>query len=365
MKHREMIPGKCRPNTGSTLRPTQLQPAWRRWLLAATLAALALVARPTAAEVVTWNVDQIQSYLRLTIPDQTVAVTNLGNVTVRIRDANSTTQWTDAGGRRAALDGLLATDFVDGTSITFLGGTHNLFAIEGTSLRPNPTDWSAATTNYVGTTTAPAALGGRVRGTYILTFDAAFLAFRDLKLDITNLTAGPLLLTNGAFASGATRCGIASAVADVDGLELPLGLGQPIPDLLDAALSPVVQTNAAGGSITNLGGLNRQLTYNISLPTLTFDLGGTLVSGSAAGLIVATATLPAPPPPPILTVRRQPAEVVLTWPTNAIGFSLQYATNFPATAWLPALPPPVVATGQFVVTNRTTLGAAYYRLRKP
>ena len=62
----------------------------------------------------------------------------------------------------------IATDYMDGTSITFLGGSHNLYALETTSLRPNPADWSAATTNYTGTSTALAALGGRVRGTYII-----------------------------------------------------------------------------------------------------------------------------------------------------------------------------------------------------
>ena len=329
------------------------------------LAALSLAALPAVADVVKWDVDPATSYLRLTIPDQGVNVTNVGNITIRLRDANSSSQWTDAGGRRAALDGEIITEYTDGTAITFLGGTHNLFAVEGTNLRPNPADWSAATTNYTGTSTAPAALGGRVRGTYILTFDAAYLAFRSVKLDLTNVFAGAIAITNGAFAGGTTQCGIASALADADGLELPLGLGQPIPDVLHGALSPQVQSNAAGGAITNLGGLNRQLTYTINLPNLAFNLGDTVVTGSAAGLIVATAVLPTPTPPPTLSVRRQPGEVVLSWPTNATGFSLEYATNQPAVQWLPALPSPVIANAQFVVTNRTTRAAAFYRLRKP
>lgn len=337
----------------------------RRWLRRALLATLALIALPAAAEIVKWDVDPAASYLRLTIPDQGVNVTNVGNITIRMRDANSTTQWTDAGGRRAAIDGEIATDYVDGTAITFLGGTHNLFAIEGTSLRPNPADWSAATTNYIGTSTAPAALGGRVRGTYLLTFDAAFLAFRSVKLDLTNVFAGAIAITNGAFAGGTTQCGIATALVDADGLELPLGLGQPIPDVLHGELPPLVQTNVAGGTITNLGGLNRQLTYTINLPYLAFDLSGTVVTGSAAGLVVATAVLPVPTPPPTLSVRRQPGEVVLSWPTNATGFALEYATNQPAAQWLPALPSPVIANAQFVVTNRTPRAAAFYRLRKP
>ena len=334
--------------------------------LAFAFVATPLISQTASAGVVTWDVDPTNSYIRLTIPDQTLAVTNLGNVTLRMRDASSTTQWTDAGGRRASLDGEIATDYMDGTSITFLGGSHNLYALETTSLRPNPADWSAATTNYTGTSTALAALGGRVRGTYtILTFDAAYIAFRSVQLDITNAMTGPIAITNGTFATNTTRCGIASALVDVDGLELPLGLGQPIPDVLHGQLDPVVQQNAAGGTITNLGGLNRKLTYTINMPNLSFDLSGTIVTGSAAGLIVAYAVIPAPPSPPTLSARRQGGELVLAWPTNTPGFSLEYARNLPATNWMPASPLPVVAKGEYVVTNAFTGGAAFYRLHKP
>ena len=162
---------------------------------------------------------------------------------------------------------------------------------------------------------------------------------------------GPIAITSGTFAANTTRCGIASALVDADGLELPLGLGQPIPDVLHGQLDPIVEPNAAGGTITNPGGLNRKLTYTINIPNLSFDLSGTIVTGSAAGLIVAYAVIPAPPPPPTLSARRQGGELVLAWPTNTTGFLLEYATNLPATNWVPASPLPVVANGENVVTN--------------
>ena len=331
--------------------------------------ALALTTQVATASVVTWDVDPTLSYLRLTIPDQSVAITNLGNVTIRMRDANSTSQWTDAGGRRAALAGVLVTDYTEALSIRFLGGAHDLRALETASLRPNPTAWDAATASYTNTSSAPAALGGRARGSYLIaTFDAAFLAFRSVRLDITNAGPGAIALSNGAFAANTTACGIQSALVDVDGLELPLGLGQPIPDVLHANLSPMVQTNAAGGSITNLGGWLYQLTYPINLPELALNLGDTAIAGSAAGLIVATAVIPPPPPPappPALSVRRQGAAIVLAWPTNATGFALEYATALPATNWWPASPLPVVVNGENIVTNWLTPGVAFYRLRKP
>jgi hypothetical protein len=333
--------------------------------LMVALMAWPLTSQIAGAGVVTWDVDPTNSYIRLTIPDQTLHITNVGNVTVRMRDASSTTQWTDAGGRRAALDGEIVTDYVDGSSITFLGGSHNLYAAETTKLRPDPATWDAATTNYTDTSTAPAALGGRVRGTYILSFDAAFVAFREVRLDITNATGGALAVSNGAFGTNATRCGIASALVDVDGLELPLGLGQAIPDVLHGELAPGVEQNAGGGIITNLGGLRRKLTYTINIPDLGIDLGGTLISGSAAGLVVAYAVLPTSPPPPTLSARRLGAEIVLAWPTNAAGFSLQYATALPTTNWLPASPPPAMANGQNLVTNAMTGEAVFYRLHQP
>lgn len=327
--------------------------------------ALLLTAPIAGAGIVTWDVDPTNSYIRLTIPDQAINVPDVGNVTFGMRDATSATQWSDAGGRRAALDGDIVTDYVDASAIIFLAGLHNLYALEATSLRPNPADWSAASTNYTGTSTAPAALGGRARGTLLLTFDAAYVAFRDVQLDITNATGGAIGITNGAFAANTTRCGISSALMDVDGLELPLGLGQPIPDVLHGNLDPIVGQNAAGGTITNLGGLNRKLTYTIDIPNLAFDLSGTVVTGSAAGLVVAYAVLPTPPPPPSLAVWKLGAEIVLAWPTNATGFSLEYATNLLATNWLPASPPPVIVNDQNVVTNLMTRDAAFYRLHQP
>jgi hypothetical protein len=334
------------------------------FLLALAFFAALLMPQTASAEAVMWDVDPTNSYVRLTIPDQTLSVTNVGKVTFAMRDATSTTQWTDAGGRRASLDGQIATDYVDGASITFLGGLHNLFARETTSLRPNPAEWNVATTNYTGTSAAPAALGARARGTYIIvTFDAAFMAFRSVRLDLTNATGGPIAITNGVFAPNTTRCGISSALVDVDGLALPLGLGQPIPDVLHAPLDPIVLPNSAGGTITNIGGLNRKLTYTINIPNLAMDLGGTVITGSVAGLIVAYAAIPAPPPP-TLSARRQGNELVLAWPTNTTGSLLEYATNLPAMNWMLASPPPVVANGENVVTNAFTNGAAFYRLHQ-
>jgi hypothetical protein len=325
---------------------------------------LSFVAAASATPVI-WQVDTNNSLIRLAIPDQVVPVTNVGNVTIRFRDASSTSAWTTNGGSRAYLGGQIVTDYEDGVSISFRGGEHNLYALETTALRPNAAAWNTATNGYTNTTTAPAALGARIRGTYILTFDMAFLALRQVTLDLTNGTPGPIPLTGGAFGGGTTRCGIEHALADVDGLELPFDLGQPVPDILSGELLTGLLTNAAGGVITALSAFERKLTYTLNLTNLAIDLDGTVLTGSATGQIVAHATLPPPPVPPTLSVSRLGGSIVLTWSTNATGFALQRATALPATAWLPVTPGPVVVGNQYAVTNTATGPAAYYRLRKP
>ncbi len=307
---------------------------------------------------VSWDVDPAVSYIRLTVPDQVVNVTNLGNVTVRLRDPGSSTAWTDAGGRRAAVDGTLATDYTDPGSITFIGGAHNLHALEQTNLRPNPAQWDPVGLSYTNTGTAPAALGARVRGTYsILSFDAAFLALRQVRLDVAS-EAVPV--TSGSFPGNQTEFGIVSAVGDVDGLELPLDLGQPVPDVLGGELDPIVATNSLGGLIENLGGKNRKLTLNIDT-AIFIDIQGILLSGSATGQIVAHGTIPEVPALSISTGTSQ--TLVIAWPTSAVGFVLEQTAALGTANWTPVTTPPVVVGDENRVTISSSNGTAFYRLR--
>ncbi len=264
--------------------------------VAAALAFL-LVSASARASMISWDVDPSQSYIRLNLPDQAVTV-DTTTATIRLRDANSTSNWTDAGGKRAFLDGTIATDFVDGASIEFLSGLNNLFALEQTSLRPNPAafnpnlvDGSNPDGTYTDTSTALAAFGARVRGSVsILTLDLGYLAIRDVLFDIGS---GIVPLDGlGNYLGNTTAVGIPSSVVDVDGLNAAL-VGQVIPDVYHASLTVPSQTNTAGGTVTNLGGLLRQLTVSVNVP-IAIDLDGTIVTGSATGQIVAFAVVPEP-----------------------------------------------------------------------
>jgi uncharacterized repeat protein (TIGR03803 family) len=84
--------------------------------------------------------------------------------------------------------------------------------------------------------------------------------------------------------------------------------------------------------------------------------GGTNDNGTVFRLTVV-------PMPPQLTIIPSGANVILTWPTNAVGFTLQSTTNLGASAvWATNSPGPVVVNGQNTVTNPITGTQKFYRL---
>jgi hypothetical protein len=328
----------------------------------AIVASIGLAPVTAKALSLTWDVDPAASSIQLTVPDQAVYVTNnnIGNVTIRMRDASNDNQWTDAGGRRAYIDGTITTRYADTTSITFLSGSNNLYALEQVSLRPNPADWNAVTLSYANTRTALAGLGARVRGTVTIilpiTLDIAFLALRDIRFDVGG---GTLPITGGAFPGGQTQFGISSAIGDVDGLEI-LTFGQPVPDLWREPMSPIVSINNSGGTVQNLGGRNRKLTYNISMP-ISIDLQGTILNGTAAGQIVAYATLPEPPP--LRIARSTNATVVVAWPATVTGFVLEKNPTLGTTTWATVTNLPVTVGTEKQVSLPASGSGTFYRLR--
>ena len=69
---------------------------------------------------------------------------------------------------------------------------------------------------------------------------------------------------------------------------------------------------------------------------------------------------------PILSILRLPnTNVLLSWPTNVTGFTLEANTNLNTSIWTPVSPPPVVSGTTYVVTNAASGTQKYYRLRNP
>jgi hypothetical protein len=262
-------------------------------------AGLLAIGSPARSAIVNWDIDPSQSFIRLNIPDQGDA---FGNTTVRIRNNQNTSAWSDTGGRRAFLEGTIKTQLNDGTSIGFLGGQNNLTALESGSYRPDPAAFDPDATNgenpngsYTNTGGVPAAFAARINYATIsipLPLDLARIAFRDVVFDIDS--GSPLALDGGGAFTGGYEFGIASSLLDVDGLNTIAG--QLLPDILNAPQDNLTGISSLGGVVTDLGGSDRMLTLSIQVP-ITFNLPGVPIPllGSATGTIVAFATIPEPP----------------------------------------------------------------------
>jgi uncharacterized repeat protein (TIGR03803 family) len=88
-------------------------------------------------------------------------------------------------------------------------------------------------------------------------------------------------------------------------------------------------------------------------------LYGTTYSGGTSGKgTVFSLTLP----PPQLTITHSAANIILSWSTNAVGFTLQSTTNLVSPIWATNSQAPVVVNGQNAVTNPISGIRKFYRL---
>jgi fibronectin-binding autotransporter adhesin len=70
-------------------------------------------------------------------------------------------------------------------------------------------------------------------------------------------------------------------------------------------------------------------------------------------------------PLPVLTIQPAPPNsVMLLWPTNSPGFTLQSTTNVSGGTWQPVLPQPATNGANYVVTNPVATGPLFFRLIK-
>lgn len=70
--------------------------------------------------------------------------------------------------------------------------------------------------------------------------------------------------------------------------------------------------------------------------------------------------------PVSLSPKRSGNELILSWPTTAVGFKLQSALNLgPSVSWIDSTNVPVIIGSQFTVTNTTSGSSKFYRLKKP
>jgi len=241
-------------------------------------------------ESVLWQIDSEQSYIRLSIPDQDVPlVSGSPPSPLGLRDYSDdpftpSTVWTDAGGRKSAVEGTLASNYVVGSSIEFVAGTHNANAVHFGSFRPDPAAWDG--TLFEPNTGAPAAFGASVvlapgqPGSFAL----GDLALRDLGYDVVGAVG---LNPSGGGWVGASSFSVGlkpGTRADIQGIVNYFN------EVLDDA---VIEENLGGLQIEDLGAGLHRITLAVNVP-ITFDIDGISLNASVEGAIVATATIAEP-----------------------------------------------------------------------
>src|SRR6266542_1681873 len=88
----------------------------------------------------------------------------------------------------------------------------------------------------------------------------------------------------------------------------------------------------------------------------TAESGGSSGNGTVFSLSLGSVNVPR------LTIIRSGVNVILTWPSNAAGFTLQSVTNFVLPAvWTNVAPGAVVVNGQNTVTNPISSARKFYR----
>jgi len=111
-------------------------------------------------------------------------------------------------------------------------------------------------------------------------------------------------------------------------------------------------------SFTNIEGADPEGALVLSGSTLygTTEYGGAYGNGTVFSLAL---------PGPQLTISSSGANVILRWPTNSAGFTLQYTMSLISPAvWTNVSPGSVVVNGQNAVTNPVSDTQKYYRLSK-
>lgn len=66
---------------------------------------------------------------------------------------------------------------------------------------------------------------------------------------------------------------------------------------------------------------------------------------------------------PLLGITRSNTSVILTWPTTAVGFTLESITNLATPTWIAVTPGPIQVNGFNNVTNPITTTPKFYRLK--
>jgi glucuronoarabinoxylan endo-1,4-beta-xylanase len=136
------------------------------------------------------------------------------------------------------------------------------------------------------------------------------------------------------------------------------------------AINPTITNVNQLFNLANFGtGINLltpwRTSYDFSLsnePPVTIS-GSSFTTTIPASSVVTFFGQAASSAPPTLGFSRAANNLLLSWPTNASAFQLEFAPALVNSAWTPVPGTPATIGGLFVSTNSMTNGAGFYRLR--
>ncbi len=248
---------------------------------------------------VTWDIDQSQSWIRLTIPDQLVDIGGGTTVQMALRGAQPIydvnlpanqnppiVPWADNLGRRAPIDGNLATDYTEGSSIQFLNLNHTAFIVETGQWIPNRNFWNAVTEQFdyhtpqadghASAFAAELTIGGTLRVGHITLYNSIILADGTVTL-----TGGPSPWTSNGGSMNAGQ-------KDNGNLDF---WTQILVDDSHGDVGECAGLNNGGITIEDMGGGQRKMTIPLDIDFVT-EINDLPLNADFAGQIVAFATLP-------------------------------------------------------------------------
>jgi len=221
-------------------------------------------------------------------------------------------------------------------------------------------------------TASPVAPGGQVLSG-ITAIAAGFLHSVALKNDGTLIAwgydcCGQTIVPSGLVGVTAIAAGSYHTVAlKSDGAVVVWGIGE-VTNVPVSAQSGVIAIVAAGDGY---GGHTVALKNDGTVvawgdngwPTTTVPSGLSGVTAIAAGGLHTVALLGTVPLLPFLNARASGNELILSWATNAVGFTLQSTPQLtPPVTWAHVTNPPTVIGTQWNVTNAFSGSAQFYRL---
>ena len=234
----------------------------------------------------------------------------------------------------------------DGTGYTNL---HSFTALVSGTNSDGAVPYSALTLS--GNTLYGAAVYGGAWGNGVLfklnTDGSGFTNFHSFTATVNNSNsdgAGPF---GSLFLSGNTLYGTAiSGGSSTNGTIFSVGTdGTDFKVIYNFPRLVGTTNNDGGGPVSGI--LSSNTLYGMA------HTGGSGGSGAVFSLFI----------PPWLSLNYAVTNAILTWPTNADGFTLQATTNLGDPAdWKAVVPPPVMMNGHYIVTNFIQNERLFYRL---